>query len=158
MKKDKEKVLDEVWTEDRVRSFLDVRTHDGSSEDFDVLIAATGYKTDLPFLSSDIVPIDDNQLDLYQRIVPPDWPGLYLLGFFNTDTALNSIFRHQALWVREIELGNAKLPDSETMKKEIQNRRNWVAEYYRNTPRHRLEGESVPYIEALRRSMQRMTA
>ena len=40
MKKDKEKVLDEVWTEDRVRSFLDVRTHDGSSEDFHMLLKA----------------------------------------------------------------------------------------------------------------------
>lgn len=37
MRKDKEKVLDEVWTEDRVRSFLDVRPHDGSSEDFHML-------------------------------------------------------------------------------------------------------------------------
>ncbi len=40
MKKDKEKVLDEVWTEDRVRSFLDVRTYDGSSEDFHMLLKA----------------------------------------------------------------------------------------------------------------------
>ena len=37
MKKDKEKVLDEVWTEDRVRSFLDVKSYDGSNEDFHML-------------------------------------------------------------------------------------------------------------------------
>jgi hypothetical protein len=40
MKKDKEKVLDEVWTEDRVRSFLDVRPHDGTDEDFHMLLKA----------------------------------------------------------------------------------------------------------------------
>ena len=40
MRKDKEKVLDEVWTEDRVRSFLEVRPHDGSSEDFHMLLKA----------------------------------------------------------------------------------------------------------------------
>ena len=40
MRKDKEKVLDEVWTEDRVRSFLEVRTYDGGSEDFHMLLKA----------------------------------------------------------------------------------------------------------------------
>lgn len=40
MKKDKQKVLDEVWTEDHVRSFLDVRPHDGSNEDFHMLLKA----------------------------------------------------------------------------------------------------------------------
>ena len=40
MKKDKEKVLDEVWTEDHVRSFLNVRSHDGTDEDFHMLMKA----------------------------------------------------------------------------------------------------------------------
>ncbi len=40
MKKDKQKVLDEVWTEDHIRSFLDVRPHDGSDEDFHMLLKA----------------------------------------------------------------------------------------------------------------------
>lgn len=38
MRKDKEKVLDDVWTEDHVRSFLDVRPHDGSDENFYILL------------------------------------------------------------------------------------------------------------------------
>ena len=40
MRKDKEKVLDEVWTEDHVRSFLDFRPYDGSDPDFHVLLKA----------------------------------------------------------------------------------------------------------------------
>ncbi|MFO7550185.1 MAG: PA4642 family protein [Haliea sp.] len=40
MKKDKEKVIDEVWTEDHVRSFLQVRAHDGSDTDFHMLLKA----------------------------------------------------------------------------------------------------------------------
>lgn len=40
MKKDKLKVLDEVWTEDHVKSFLAVRPHDGSDEDFHMLLKA----------------------------------------------------------------------------------------------------------------------
>jgi hypothetical protein len=40
MRKDKEKVLDEVWTEQHVRSFLNVRSHDGTDEDFHMLLKA----------------------------------------------------------------------------------------------------------------------
>ena len=40
MRKDKEKVLDEVWTEDRVRSFLQVRSHDNTPDDFHMLLKA----------------------------------------------------------------------------------------------------------------------
>lgn len=40
MRKDKEKVLDEVWTEERVRSFLQVRSHDDNPDDFHVLLKA----------------------------------------------------------------------------------------------------------------------
>jgi hypothetical protein len=38
MRKDKEKVLDDVWTEDHVKSFLKVRSHDDTNEDFHMLL------------------------------------------------------------------------------------------------------------------------
>ena len=37
LKKDKEKVLDEVWTEDRVKSFLDLLPPEGENADFHML-------------------------------------------------------------------------------------------------------------------------
>jgi len=40
MRKDKKTVLDEVWTEDHVKSFLNVKSHDGSAEDFHMLLKA----------------------------------------------------------------------------------------------------------------------
>ena len=40
MKKDKEKVLDEVWTEDRVRDFLNVEAKAGVDADFHRLLKA----------------------------------------------------------------------------------------------------------------------
>lgn len=40
MRKDKEKVLDEVWTEDHVKSFLNFRSHDNTDEDFHILLKA----------------------------------------------------------------------------------------------------------------------
>lgn len=40
LKKDKEKVLDEVWTEARVKDFLNVQAADGVNGDFHVLLKA----------------------------------------------------------------------------------------------------------------------
>lgn len=39
-KKDKEKVLDEVWTLDRVKEFLDVQPAAGTNADFHMLLKA----------------------------------------------------------------------------------------------------------------------
>ena len=84
-----------------------IRFVDGTAEEFDTLIAATGYRIDLDILPPEVARVEDNQLDLCMRIAPPGWPGLFLMGFFNTDTALNMVFEHQARWVREHLLGNA---------------------------------------------------
>ena len=40
LKKDKEKVLDEVWTEERVKDFLSVQAAEGVDADYNVLLKA----------------------------------------------------------------------------------------------------------------------
>jgi len=129
---------------------------DGTSENFDTLIAATGYLIDLPFLSSEIVPLKDNRLDLYKRMVQPDWPGLYLMGFFNTDTSLNMVYEYQARWVREIELGDARLPSKAEMETDVAARNDWVAAAYKDSPRHTIEEEHIPYIAELEKCLKCM--
>lgn len=133
-----------------------VQFSDGTEEDFDVLIAATGYRIDLDFISRGIVGTTDNQLDLCMRIVPPEWPGLYFMGFFNTDTALNMVFEHQARWVRELLLDNAVLPSADAMRAAIAQRAAWYAGQYRDSIRHSIEEEHVRYIADLRKSLRAM--
>jgi hypothetical protein len=127
---------------------------DGTAEEFDVLIAATGYLIDLPYISRDIVPLEDNKLELYKRIVVPGWPGLYFPGFFTLDTALNMVYEHQMRWVREIELGHVALPGREEMLADIERKNRWQYSNYRNTQRHTIEEEHVPYILELKRSLK----
>lgn len=135
-----------------------IRFSDGTADDFDALIAATGYKVHLPFMAEGVIEGDpeNNRLDLYKRIAPPGWPGLYMIGFFNTDTALNMIFEHQARWVRDIELGEARLPSAAEMRADVKAKSDWVAANYKHTPRHGLEEEHVPYLGELKRSMKAM--
>jgi hypothetical protein len=90
------------------------------------------------------------------RIVPPDWPGLYFMGFFNTDTALNMVFEHQARWVREILLGNAVLPDAAAMRCAIAERAAWYARQYKQSIRHSIEEEHVRYLGDLAKTLRAM--
>jgi len=128
---------------------------DGTSEEFDVLLACTGYLIDLPFLSERLVPIVDNNVELYKRIVPVDWPGLYILGMIMTTTALNWSFEEQSRWVREFILGNAVMPRREEMLGEIERKNSFIAKYYKESPRHHIEEEHMYYFMELRKSLRR---
>ena len=133
-----------------------IRFVDGTAEEFDVLIAATGYRIDLDFVAPQILEAADNQLELYMRIVPPEWPGLYLMGFFNTDTALNMVFEHQARWVRELLLDNARLPSATAMRQAIGKRVAWYAGQYKQSMRHSIEEEHVRYLTDLKTTLREM--
>ena len=135
-----------------------IRFDDATEEEFDTLIAATGYRIDLDFIPPEVLRVADNRLDLWLRIVPPGWPGLFFMGFFNTDTALNMVFEHQARLVREILLGNAALPDAAAMDAAIAARAAWYAARFKHTPRHTIEEEHVRYLHDLRRATREMLA
>jgi len=127
---------------------------DGASEEFDTLIAATGYLIDLPFLSEKVLPIVDNQVDLYKRIVVPDWPGLWFVGMINSTTALNRNFENQVRWIREFITGNATLPSAEEMRADIQAKKDYIARTYKESPRHTIEEEHLPYFRELKQSLR----
>lgn len=127
---------------------------DGRSEEFDTLIAATGYRIEFPFVSPEIVPVEDNRVGLYKRIAPPNWPGLFFIGLINTNTALPSIFEQQARWIREFALGLAVLPTADEMRADVEERDRWLAANYRNSPRHGIETEFFPYFKELRKSLK----
>lgn len=126
----------------------------GETEEFDTLIAATGYVIDLGIVDKRIVEEKDNALDLYMRIVPPDWRGIYFLAYFNSDSALNWICEGQVRWLREFEMGRANLPTRTDMQKEIETRRAWVHRHFKDTPRHGIEVEHLPYFSDLKRTLR----
>lgn len=127
---------------------------DGTSEEFDTLIAATGYALELPFIKPEVVAVKDNGLDLYMRMVPPEWRGLYFLGFFNSDSALNWIVEGQIRWIREFELGRVALPTKAAMLTEIAERKAWLQRTFKASSRHNIEVEHIPYFKDLRRTMK----
>ncbi|MBV9520140.1 MAG: NAD(P)-binding domain-containing protein [Hyphomicrobiales bacterium] len=127
---------------------------DGSREEFDTLIAATGYLIDFPFLSPEILSVRDNVVHLYNRIVHPDWPGLYFMGLLNLNGAANQAYERQAPWIVALETGEALLPARGEMEAAIRRKAEWVRRYYPGTARHTIEEEPVRYFRELRASLR----
>ena len=128
---------------------------DGSSEEFDALVAATGYTVDFPFLDSDLISHDDTRLPLYARVVPPDQPGLYFVGYFNIDWSSFPVYEQQALWVADLESGRCSLPSTEQMWADIRAREEATRRKFLESPRMNLEVEYGPYVAELQAQRRR---
>lgn len=131
-----------------------IRFTDGTNDEFDAVIAATGYRIEFPFISPEIVPVEDNRVGLYKRIVAPSWPGLYFIGLINTNTSLPMIFENQARWIREFVLGRAALPSRAEMEADVEARDRWLEQTYPGTARYSIETEFFPYFKELDISRQ----
>lgn len=131
---------------------------DGTSEEFDALIAATGYTVEFPFLDSSLLGNDDTKLPLYKRVVPPDLPGLYFVGYFNLDWASNPVYEQQAIWIRNIELGTCDLPPPSEMWEDVAQRQRMIEENFHKAPRMNLEVEYGPYVRELTIAQQRQSS
>jgi cation diffusion facilitator CzcD-associated flavoprotein CzcO len=125
---------------------------DGSVEEFDTIIAATGYKIDYPFVEGDLLPLENERADLYKRIAPVDWPGLYYVGLFNTLGSSNlRMFEVQCRWIVAVESGQAILPTKSEMWEDIRQRNAYIARRFPPGKRHAVEIEPTLYAKEMER-------
>lgn len=128
---------------------------DGSSGEFDALVAATGYLIDLPFLPDGIVPHQNNRIQLWQRVMSPDWPGLYFIGMMNVVSYSNLWgYERQVRWLREFILGQAVPPSKDKMWQDIKDKDEFIANEFKNTIRHTIEEEPALYFPELDKSLK----
>jgi hypothetical protein len=129
---------------------------DGSSEAFDTLIAATGYLVELPFLPAACSPMEGHWINLYQRIVHPQQPGLYFVGFFNVSGGGNiRMMDDQSRWITDLVSGSAKPPSAQAMRDDILADRALVQSRYPDSPRYGLELDPLDYRKSLAKAMRR---
>jgi dimethylaniline monooxygenase (N-oxide forming) len=131
---------------------------DGSSEPFDAIIYATGYKTTFPFLRPEIFEVRDNQVALYRRTLPPHLPGLYFVGLLQPIGATIPLVEIQARWLAAVLAGDVKLPDRATMEAEVARHQQALSRRYVNSARYTLEVDFKDYAAQLRGDMKRGAA
>ena len=98
---------------------------------------------------------------MFNRIVPPGWPGLYFVGYFNTAGSSNlRMFEAQSRWIAKVEVGECILPSRQEMLAEIAATDAYYEKHYPGGPRYALEIEPLRYVRGLaaeaRRGARRM--
>jgi dimethylaniline monooxygenase (N-oxide forming) len=83
---------------------------DGSSADADVIIHATGYELDFPFLARDVLGCEAKQLRLYQRVAHPGYDDLFFLGCLRVNCSLWPVAEQQSRWIAKLLKGEFEMP------------------------------------------------
>ncbi|MBO1081289.1 flavin-containing monooxygenase [Roseomonas haemaphysalidis] len=134
----------------------EVRFVDGTAEQFDSIIAATGYRTEFPYLPEEHVPLAGTRLALYNRVCHPSLPGLYFVGFFDVSGGSNiRMMDDQSEYIAAVASGAVTLPSREAMLAAIADDHAWAEKQFPHSPRYGLELDPRRYRHGLARDYAR---
>lgn len=142
-----------VKVKGNVKAFTETAAifEDGSREDdIDVVIFATGYSFDFPFLE-DSVKVVKNKISLYKKVFPPNLekPTLAMIGLIQPLGAIMPISELQGRWVTQVFKGLKTLPSESEMKAEIAKTQEEMAKRYVESQRHTIQGDYIDTMEEL---------
>uniref|UniRef100_A0A674GWY2 Flavin-containing monooxygenase n=1 Tax=Taeniopygia guttata TaxID=59729 RepID=A0A674GWY2_TAEGU len=123
---------------------------DGTREDVDAVVFATGYSFSFPFLEG-CVKVVENQIPLYKHMFPPDLekPTLAFIGLIQPLGAIMPISELQCRWATRVFKGLQGLPSSTDMLAEITQTKQRMAERYVKSQRHTIQVDYIPYMDEL---------
>lgn len=132
-----------------------IRFDDDSVAHADVLVHATGYQITLPFLAPEVYDPARNAMPLYQRVVSPDRPGLFFIGFIQTVGANIPLYEYQSQWIGDVLTGDAVLPSTAEMRDWIARDQKTMATRYLRSERHTMQVDYWRYIRAMKEARAR---
>jgi cation diffusion facilitator CzcD-associated flavoprotein CzcO len=92
---------------------------DGSSEQVDVIVWATGYRVTIPFLDQDWLGEDAEAMPLYRRVFHLDDPTLTFVGLMQSTGAALPVVEVQAKLAAAYYAGRYALPDAEQQRRVV---------------------------------------
>jgi hypothetical protein len=128
---------------------------DGSAEQADLLVLATGYRVSLPFLDPSVLDPAGNVMPLYQRVVAPHQPGLWFIGFIQTVGSGIPLYEYQSQWVGDAITGRCVLPGVEQMQRWIDDDAAAMRRRYVASERHTMQVDYWRYIRAMKEARTR---
>lgn len=109
---------------------------DGTSEDFDVVIHATGYNITFPFFAPDLISAPDNEIRLYKRIFKPGLEDLAFIGFAQSTPTLFPFVECQTRMVAAWLVGQYAPPSVSEMERVIDEDTQKYTAHMVQRPRH----------------------
>ena len=128
---------------------------DGSVEQVDAIIQATGYRASFPFLDRQLFQVTEDIPALYRRMAPPQLPGLYFPGLVQPVGPTIPLVEVQSRWLAALLSGAMRPAAAATMTREIARHVQAVRRRYVGSPRYVLEVDARSYVKQLVRDMER---
>ncbi|KAL2301736.1 hypothetical protein Nmel_011132 [Mimus melanotis] len=122
---------------------------DGTKEDIDAVVFATGYSFSFPFLEG--FKVVENQIPLYKFVFPPDLekPTLAFIGLIQPLGAIMPISELQCRWATRVFKGLNELPPRHDMEADIEQKKEAMAKRYVKSQRHTIQVDYIPYMDKL---------
>jgi dimethylaniline monooxygenase (N-oxide forming) len=95
-----------------------VRFSDGSSCEADVILYATGYDLDFPYIADEVLGCEAPELQLYRRIAHPEQDNLFFVGCCRVLCSMWPLAEQQSRWVARLLGGAFELPGAEIRRRE----------------------------------------
>jgi cation diffusion facilitator CzcD-associated flavoprotein CzcO len=128
-----------------------VRFEDGSVEEVDAIIWATGYKISFPFFDPEFLSAPENRLPLYKRVFVPGIDDLALIGFAQTVPTLFPFIELQSKLVARYVDGAYALPSLAEMEETIRRDRERLYGPVSDRPRHTMQVDWYVYEHDIRK-------
>ncbi len=127
-----------------------VHFEDGTSDDFDVIVYATGYNITFPFFDPDFISAPDNRLPLFKRIFKPGIDDLSFVGFAQSTPTLFPFVESQARLVAAHLVGEYALPSMGEMEQTIKTDEEKYIGHVLKTARHTQQVDYFIYEHDIR--------
>jgi cation diffusion facilitator CzcD-associated flavoprotein CzcO len=132
-----------------------IRFADGSVEDVDVIIYATGYNISFPFFDRDFLYAADNEFALFHRVMHLEHPNLFFIGLVQPWCSIMPIAEAQSEWIAQLITGDYLLPSRERIEAETMDYHEREKSRYVRSPRHTIQIDCVEYMMRLRKDLRR---
>ncbi len=129
---------------------------DGSREELDAIIWATGYNVNFPFLQIDAFrPGEDNKFPLFKRMVKPGFETLFFAGLAQALPTLVNLAEQQSKFVAAAISGGYHFPDVREMERTIIADDKFHGGDYYDSPRHSMQIDFDKYVKDLKKEINR---
>lgn len=126
---------------------------DGSTSEYDVIIAATGYKISFPFFDRAFLNWEETiEVPLFMRIFHPDHPSLFFIGLIQPQGCIWPLTDLQSRLLGQLLINKIKLPPN-WRERAIAEAKYWQRQFIAR-PRHSIEVHYRPYMKQLLRILE----
>ena len=137
-----------------------VRFRDGSEEEIDVIIYATGFNITFPFIDKKYLNWNHHRPDLYLNVFHPQYDNLFVAGLIQPDSGQFGLVDYQAqLIAKFIHAQDHQRPQAETFRRlkagALPALNNGIQ--YLDSTRHYLEVEHFSYRRRLQKLIAKMS-